>query len=234
MMTLFGEQLGPEAGVAFALQDGHAPFDIAGASITVDGKPAPLLYAQEKQINFIAPWSLRTDGARVPICVSVNTISSCLYAATAPVAPGLFIRNGQIAATNPDETINSPEHPAPSGSYVSVYMTGAGQMQGPMVDGGVAGFDLQRILAADAAVFTGEQCGFFGCSTETLDAHILFDGAVPTLVYGVNVVVVQVPSFHYTAGRGGPLAAQAAKFTFALRATPQGAVSMVSGYLYVK
>jgi len=153
-MTLVGEQLGPEAGVSFALQDGHAAFDLAGASITVDGKPAPILYAQERQINFVVPWSVRTDGARVPVCVTMNTVNSCLYAATAPVAPGLFTINGQIAAVNPDGTINSPQHPAPSGSYVSVYMTGGGQIQGPMVDGGVAGFTLQRILAADAAVFT--------------------------------------------------------------------------------
>jgi uncharacterized protein (TIGR03437 family) len=227
-MTLVGEQLGPEAGVSFALQDGHAPFDIAGASITVDGKPAPVLYAQERQINFVVPWSVRMDGARVPVCITMNTVDSCLYAATAPVAPGLFTINGQIAAVNPDGTINSPQHPAPSGSYVSVYMTGGGQIQGPMVDGGVAGFDLQRIVAADAAVFTASRCGPGACVDQTLDAHILFDGAVPTLVYGVYVVVVDVPTFF------SPFGSQSAKFTFALRATPQGAVSMVSGFLYIR
>ena len=226
-MMLLGELLGPETGVAFSLQDGHVPFDLAGASITVDGKPAPILYAQERQIGFVVPWSLRTDGARVPVCVSIKTVNSCLYAATAPVAPGFYMLNGQIAAIDPDGTINSPEHPAPSGSYVSVYMTGNGQIQGPMVDGGVAGFDLQRILAADAAVFTIQQCGFHVCQSQTLDAHIWFDGAVPTLVYGINVVVVEVPIF------SGAFGSQSAKFTFALRATPQGPVTMVSGSLCI-
>jgi uncharacterized protein (TIGR03437 family) len=225
-MTLVGEQLGPEAGVSFVLQDGHAPFDLAGASITVDGKPAPILYVQGSQVNFVVPWSVRTDGARVPVCVSVNTVTSCLYAATAAVAPGLFTINGQIAAVNPDGTINSPEHPAPSGSYVSVYMTGGGQIQGPMADGGVAGFDLQRILAADAAVFTVQQCGFHSCHSQTLDAHIWFDGAVPTLVYGINVVVVEVPSFS--------VGSTSAKFTLALRPASQSAVTMVSGFLYIR
>jgi uncharacterized protein (TIGR03437 family) len=229
IMAIFGEQIGPETGTSFALQDGQVPFDIAGASITVDGKPAPVLYAQAGQINFIAPWSLRTDGTRVPVCITMNAANSCLYAATAPIAPGLFMVNSQIAAINPDGTINSPQHPAPSRSYVSVYMTGGGQIQGPMVDGGVAGFDLQRILAADTAVFTASVCEpFGGCNAIPLDAHILFDGAVPTLVYGVDVVIVDVPPFD------SPFGTQQAKFTFTLRATPEGPVSTASGFLYIR
>ena len=195
IMTLLGEQLGPDAGVPFTLQDGRMPFNIAGASVTVDGAPAPVLYAQGSQINFIAPWSLRTDGAKVPICVTMNTANSCLYAATAAVAPGLLQVNSQIAAINPDETVNSSQHPAPAGTYVSVYMTGAGLIEGPMVDGGIAGFDLQRITAATAAIFTFSQCGFFVCMDQTLDAPVLFAGAVPTLVYGVEVVIVKVPTY---------------------------------------
>lgn len=230
IMTLFGEQMGPDTGTPFALQDGRVPFSLAGANITVDGKPAPMLYAQAGQINFIAPWSLRTDGTRVPICITANSASSCLYAATALVSPGLFMVNSQIAAINPDGTVNSPQHPAPSSSYVSVYMTGGGQIQGPMIDGGVAGFDLQRILASDAAVFTANLCEpFGGCNNPiALNAHILFDGAVPTLVYGVDVVVVEIPHFD------SPSGPQPTKFTFTLRATPQSSVATVSGNLYIR
>jgi hypothetical protein len=108
-------------------------------------------------------------------------------------------------------------------------MTGGGQIQDPMVDGGVAGFDLQRISAADAAVFTASVCEpFAGCNAIPLDARILFDGAVPTLVYGVEVVVVDVPPFD------GPLGTQQAKFTLSLRATPAGPASTVSGFLYIR
>jgi uncharacterized protein (TIGR03437 family) len=141
IMTLFGERMGPETGASFALQDGHVPFNIAGASITVDGRPAPVLYAQAGQINFIAPWSLRTDGTRVPICVVMNTASSCLYAATAPISPGLFMVNSQIAAINPDGTINSRIRRRQT--RVSVYFDGHGAINGSTVDGG-SGSDLQR------------------------------------------------------------------------------------------
>ena len=229
IMTLFGDQIGPEAGTSFTSQDGHVPFDVAGASITVDGKPAPVLYSQAGQINFIAPWSLRTDGTRVTICVTANAASSCLYAATAPIAPGLFVVNSQIAAINPDGTINSPQHPAPSGSYVSVYLTGMGQLDGSTVDGGVAGFDLQRVTADVEASFTGSVCAPMGCVDRTIGVPVLFAGAVPTLVYGANVAIVQTPSIFYN-----PFGNSSLRFTLSMRATLQSAVVTSSGILYIK
>ena len=227
IMTLFGEQIGPDAGTSFALQDGHAPFDVAGASVTVDGKPAPVLYAQAGQINFIAPWSLRTDGTIVPVCVTMNSASSCLYAPTTLIAPGLFVVNSQIAAINPDGTVNSSQHPAPSGSYVSVYLTGMGQLNGSTVDGGMAGSDLQRVTADVAASFTGTSCGIV-CDERTVDVPVLFAGAVPTLVYGANVVIVQTASFSNTLGNSG------VTFTLSMRATPQSSVLNTSGTLYIE
>jgi uncharacterized protein (TIGR03437 family) len=221
IMTLFGDQIGPQAGASFTLQDGHVPFDIAGASVTVDGKPAPVLYAQAGQINFIAPWSLRTDGTRVPVCVTMNAASSCLYAPTAPIAPGLFLVNSQIAAVNQDGTINSPQNPARSGSYVAVYWTGGGQLEGPVTDGGVAGFDLQRVMSALSVDVTISQCGFHVCTEYTQGVPVAFAGAVPTLVYGADVVIAQIP-------------ANTVKFALNLRATPQSALTTVSGYLYVQ
>ena len=229
IMALLGERLGPQTGTSFALQDGHVPFDISGTSVTVDGKPAPMLYAQDGQINFIAPWSLRTDGSRVPVCVQMLAASSCLYAPTALVSPGLFVVNSQLAAINQDGTVNSAQNPARAGSYVSVYFTGAGQLDGAVVDGGVAGLNLQRDTAAVAASFTTNQCEpFSGCFGLSLDAPVLFIGAAPTLVYGVNVIIVPVPaqfSFSFP---------QTAQFTLRLRATPQSAVAMVSGALYLR
>jgi uncharacterized protein (TIGR03437 family) len=227
IMALFGERIGPQTGTSFTLQDGHVPFDISGTSVTVDGKPAPVLYAQDGQINFIAPWSLRTDGTRVPICVQMLTASSCLYAPTALISPGLFMVNSQIAAINPDGTINSPQNPA-SGSYISVYLTGMGQMEGSAADGALAGYDLQRVTAAVAASFTGSTCAPMGCVSQTIGVPVLFAGAAPTLAYGANVAIVQTPSFFNPFGYSG------VSFTLSMRATPQSAVVTTSGTLYIR
>ena len=231
IMTLFGEKIGPQAGQSFALENGRVPFSLAGASITVDGKAAPMLYGQDGQINFIAPWSLRTDGTRVPVCVSMSGENSCLYAATAPLSPGLFQANSQIAAVNQDGTVNSPQNPASPGSYISVYLTGAGQIDGGGSDGAVAGLSLQRITAAASASFTFSpdvsSCGFFCSNPVTVNAPVFFAGAVPTLVYGVEAVVLQVPS---------PPGAfySSVVFTLHLQATPQSPAATVSGTVYIK
>jgi uncharacterized protein (TIGR03437 family) len=188
-MTLFGDHLGPAAGESFTLQEGHVPSTLAGTSVAVDGVPAPVLYAQNNQLNFIAPWSLRTDGARVPICVTANAMSSCLYAPTLSNAAGFFSVNNQVAAINQDGTINSPDHPAHAGSYVSLYFTGGGNLEGSTIDGGVAGFELQRIAGANiTSSFSFPSTCMPSCHTE-----VLFVGAVPTLVYGANVAIVRLP-----------------------------------------
>jgi len=188
-MTLFGDHLGPAAGESFTMQPSGAPFELAGTSITVDGMPSSILYAQDHQLTFVAPWSLRTDGARVPICVTANAESSCLYAATLPNSAAFYSLNGQIAAINQDETINSPDHPAHAGSYVSLYFTGGGKLEGSPIDGGIAGFQLQPIVNANitSSFYYSPGCVQY-CSTE-----VLFAGAVPTLLYGKDVVIVRVP-----------------------------------------
>ena len=188
VMTIFGDHLGPASGESFTLQEGRVPFTLAGLSITVDGMPAPVLYAQDHQVNFVAPFALRTDGVRVPICVTANAASSCLYARTVPNAAGFFYVNNQIAAINQDGTINSPDHPAHAGSYVSLYFTGAGRLDGSTIDGGIAGLPVQQIVNANVSSDFSFSPGCSACRTE-----VLFVGAVPTLIYGANVAIVRVP-----------------------------------------
>jgi len=189
IMTIFGDHLGPAAGESFTIQDGHAPFTLAGLSMTVDGMPAPLLYVQDNQVNFVAPFALRTDGARVPICVTADAKSSCLYAPTITNAAAFYFVNNRVAAINQDGTINSPDHPAHAGSYVSLYFTGAGKLEGSTPDGGIAGLPVQQIVnAAVSSNFSFSPACVTPCQTD-----VLFIGAVPTLIYGANVVIVRLP-----------------------------------------
>jgi uncharacterized protein (TIGR03437 family) len=197
IMTLFGDDLGPANGVSSTPAGGRVPFDVAGTSVTVDGKAAPLLYVQNGQINFIAPWSLRSDLTRVPICVTRNTDTSCLYALTISTAAGFFAANATIAAINQDGTINSQQHPSPPGSYVSLYMTGIGPLQGSSADGALADLPLQRFTGTTSVgIWTSGACvgsvmpGL--CDVDPLD--VLYAGSAPTLVNGVNVVIVRIPT----------------------------------------
>ena len=96
------------------------------------------------------------------------------------------------------------------------------------VDGELAGSDLRRVTADVEASFTGSVCAPMGCFDKTDGVPVLFAGAVPTLVYGANVAVVQAPSFF------NPFGNSSVSFTLSMRATPQSGVVKTSGTLYIK
>jgi hypothetical protein len=85
--------------------------------------------------------------------------------------------------------------------------------------------DLQRLTATVSATFRFKLCNP-GCSDFlSLDAPVLFAGSVPTLVYGVNVVVVQVPSH--------PNSLSGTQFTLGILQPGRTVESTASGGLFV-
>ncbi len=72
LVSLFGQGLGPAAGAqpTVTMQTGF-PSELAGVQVTFNGTSGPLVYAQDGQINAIAPWSL-TSGQKVDVCVNYN------------------------------------------------------------------------------------------------------------------------------------------------------------------
>lgn len=139
LVSLFGQGLGPADGAQpkVDLKKGF-PNQLANVQVTFDGKPAPLLYVQDSQINAIAPWSL-TVGATTEICVVYNsTKTNCLQRPVANAAPGVFTTDGTYAAAlNQDGSLNSGSNPAKFGSMVSVFATGLGPISPAQPDGAI-------------------------------------------------------------------------------------------------
>jgi uncharacterized protein (TIGR03437 family) len=211
LMSFYGSNLGPGTfqgdyteGAFFALDsEGKAPFSLGGASVTVDGKPAALLFVWNKQINFIVPWTTRTDGALVPVCVTRNSITKCLQVPTAPAVPGVFERGAVSAALNEDWSVHEVSNPAPPGSIVQVFMTGGGLLQGSMIDGGVTPVPpagpllpvLATVTATASPVIPGG-CTFLSCEIApgSGSTEVYYAGAAPALVMGVLQVNFRVPA----------------------------------------
>ncbi|MEO8099110.1 MAG: SBBP repeat-containing protein [Acidobacteriota bacterium] len=198
IMTIFGDHLGPAAFTSFQLVNNLVPATLAGVSVTVDGKPAPMLFTYDKQINFIVPWSLRTDGTAVPVCVTYDGATTCLQVGTTVAVPGAFQRGAITAALNGDNTVHELTNPAARGSVVQLFMTGFGQVEGNLVDGGVSVLPLQHVegtVTATAEATTGGGCGIFACAgaAAPLDAPVGFAGAAPSLVQGVTQVNITIP-----------------------------------------
>jgi uncharacterized protein (TIGR03437 family) len=207
LMTFFGTNLGPATGVSFGLDANNiAQKVVGGVSVTVDGKPAPMLYASAGQINFIAPWSIRTDGVAVPVCVNYSGTTTCVQAGTGVALPGAitcyFPDQALTCALNQDSLVHQKSNPAAPGSVVQLFMSGFGTVDGPLVDGGIATLPLRRVngtVSASTNPPATVPCGLFSCtanaaSASQQDIEIGFAGAAPNLLLGVNQVNIRIPS----------------------------------------
>jgi len=197
--TLFGSNLGPANGVQFRLDaDGLVPSELAEIRVLVGGLPAPILYAQDRQINFIVPG--RLTGNSTDVCVVKGAQQTCLPAAVAPYAPGIFRVGSGSAVRNQDASLNTPENPAPRGSIISVYGTGLGPYTRAVPDGSVAELPINYLTYPVRALFDNPfplQCGFGGAfclpHPGPFPGDVLFAGAAPGIVNGVTVLNVRIP-----------------------------------------
>jgi uncharacterized protein (TIGR03437 family) len=120
------------------------PTTLGDIQVLFDGVAAPLYVVYPGQINFIVPNAARTSGTADLQVVQVST-GQVLGAAQVPmnsVAPGAFPcpggQSGAIVyacAVNQDGTVNSAANPAQRGQYISLYMTGQGNIPGLPPDG---------------------------------------------------------------------------------------------------
>lgn len=156
-------------------------FHGAPETVMIAGVAAPVLYAGPDQINVQVPFE--ADSGRVNLTLPAEGITIPL-----PITRslGIFTTDGiHAAAVNQDGTVNSAANPAPEGSVVTLYGTGAVWPYG-MADGGVP---------SAAAALDQEQNGF-----EVLDLpagipqELLYAGAAPEIIDGVFQMNVNVPA----------------------------------------
>lgn len=136
LMTIFGSNLAMSSQASTAIP---LPTTLAGATVTVNGILAPLLFASPGQINAQVPVdafpSLASDVVAVPVVVITSEGSS----APANVSlflesPGVFTQDGsgcgRAVALNvgPDGSLslNTPSNSAAPGDYIALLGTGFG------------------------------------------------------------------------------------------------------------
>src|SRR6185437_17155268 len=90
LVALYGNGLGPAEGVApgATLQTPY-PTLAGGTQVTFDGKPAPIMWTQDGQVNVAVPWSV--TGPTTQICVTCNNVqTNCLTSPVATAVPGVL------------------------------------------------------------------------------------------------------------------------------------------------
>ena len=183
--SIYGSGLALSTAIASAFP---LPATLGGATVSVNGVAAPLLYAGPNQINFQVPFEVSGNGA-----VTVMAGGTTMGAATVPLpstAPGIFqLPQGRAALLNFDGSVNGPDHPAAPSSTVIVFATGLGPVNPPAATGAAAlGFPSLSVVTAPVTVTVGGQ-----------PATVLFAGLAPGYagLYQVNLVVPQLAPGDY-------------------------------------
>jgi uncharacterized protein (TIGR03437 family) len=153
----------------------------AGAQVTINGIAAPLLYAGGDQINAVVPFGM---AGQTSAQVKVGTGAE-FRAVVLPAIPQIF-----APAVNQDGTLNSFDHPAPVGSVMTIWVTGANTPFPAVPDGQVA---------------QGAQPYLVGqLYADSAPVQILYAGAAPGLIAGVaqiNFVAPDSSSVVLTTGK---------------------------------
>jgi len=179
-ISIYGTGMGSKAGNSFALDKAtnQVGTNLAGTEVYINGVAAPVLYASDKQVNAIVPFTLPTSGQVILQVANQGILSPGVTVTMAASAPGVFTVNGtgagQAIAVNLDGTICDSTHPAAAGSYIIVYFTGGGTTTPAGTAGAVAGATLKRLSQTALA------------TVADIPATVSFSGAAPTLLEGIN------------------------------------------------
>jgi uncharacterized protein (TIGR03437 family) len=190
LIVIFGAGLGPESGVAGALDStGMLANLLSGAEVRFDGIPAPVFYAQYGQVNVQVPYTVAGNAVTHVQALYQGSPAGSLDLAVVDAAPALF-----PVVTNQDGFPNSQSDPTALGSILTFYATGEGLTNGPNVSGQAAAAPYPSPLLPVTLTVAG------------FPAQILYAGSAPGAV-GLMQVNARVPAGFIPTG---PVAAELA------------------------
>lgn len=183
IVSLFGTNMGPGAGVAATLVGGKLPTELSGVRVFFDDFPAPLFYASDRQINAQVPNEV-AGRASVLVKVTYNGVDSVpLRINTRAADPGIFLVNGRpaIVRSSTNELLSDTVRAVP-GEFLTIYTTGLGAVDTAVETGAPApATSLVRTRVVPRVIIGG------------FEATVQFAGLAPGFV-GLYQVNVQVPA----------------------------------------
>jgi uncharacterized protein (TIGR03437 family) len=176
VIAIFGTNLAATPASASTLP---LPTTLGGTSILVNGKlAAALFYVSPAQINAQLPYETGLG----PATLSVNGSAPVSFPVAAS-APGIVVYgNNRAVAVNQDFALNSPDHPARVGGWVTVYLAGQGAVTPPVASGAASPGNPVALPMLPVTATLGGQ-----------PAEVLFAGLAPGGV-GLFQVNLRIPS----------------------------------------
>ena len=185
IIVLYGCAIGP-AQLVVATQNaaGFLNVQLGGTSVSINGIPAPIVYASATQTAVIVPYEIA--GGQVAIAATYQGVTSSQNVPVAATSPALFTQNasgvGQAAAVNSDGSLNSVASPAKIGDFIVLFATGEGQTNPPGVDGKPASPPLPAPILPVSAMIGGKP------------AEVLYAGGAPGETAGVMQLNLVIPN----------------------------------------
>lgn len=182
------------------------PKELAETEVLLAGRPLPLLYTSDGQLNAQLPYDLPVNIKQQLYVRRGSTISVPEQFVVAPAQPGIFTKNergfGQGSIYRSDRlTLAEPGTPAAIGEEITIYCTGLGEVT-PKVEAGQPAPDPPPQVVAKVEVTIG------GVAAEVKSATL---SAGTSGRYEVRVVVPEgaptgdeVPVVVHAAGRPSP------------------------------
>lgn len=191
IISIFGQHIGTPPLIAQPDEGGFFPKTLGNTTVTFNGTPAPLLYVDTGQVNAVVPYGVAGQKAVSVVLTHSGQTAAVFSVPIADTSPSLFTLTqtgkGQGAILNVDSqnpnnlTLNGVDNPAPKGSAITIFGTGAGGWNRTVQDGNIVP-DASTLPAAAVSLTIGGQ-----------PARILYAGAAPSLVSGVLQVNAIVP-----------------------------------------
>jgi uncharacterized protein (TIGR03437 family) len=197
IVSVFGANLADRTETA---SENPLPTRLASTQLLINGLPAPLYYAGPHQINAQIPFKSAL-GQATAVVKSENGSSAPVKLVIQQAAPGIF-----TPILDQDGSVNGPDHAAPVGSTLHVFVTGLGPTDSSVASGINALSDppVQATLTVTATIggrasevlFAGLAPGLVGVYELNLRVPLQPPGAYPLIVKagGVasNITIVTV------------------------------------------
>jgi len=183
LITAFGINLASDAltvATRFPL-----PESLAGLSLLVNGRPAPLLAVTPWQVNAQLPADISPGAAAFQFRFTDGAMPTAVGAEVSGIAPAIFtfqvgsLAQAAVLHAGTGVLVDSA-HPAKAGDVIEIYGTGLGPTEPFVAAGAPAPASPPARTSARPQVFIGNQ-----------SAEVVFSGLAPGLagVYQVNVIV---------------------------------------------
>lgn len=196
IISVFGTDLAPTTLKATGTP---LPTILAGTSVSINGRSAPLFFVSPSQINAQLPFETAPGAAMAVVSVGGLASSPATFSVRA-AAPGIFQYGAnRCVVQNQDGSLNGPDSPAAARSVMVAYLTGQGQVDNVVATGAPARSDpLSRAVAPASAtigaqtadlLFLGLTPGFAGLAQANIRVPV-----VPAGDHQLQLTVGGVPS----------------------------------------